>query len=64
MTPFEKASLWINSIFAFFTFIAILIAIWGEKLRQIWTKPKLKIGLYEPSLTQTNDGTKGWYYIL
>ena len=59
MTPFEKYSLWINSIFAFLTLAAIIAAIWGEKIRQIWTKPKLKIMLYEPSLTKTTTGIKG-----
>ena len=64
MTPFEKYSLWINIIFAFLTFAAIIAAIWGEKIRQIWTKPKLKINLCEPSLTKTNTGIRGWYYII
>ena len=64
MTQFEKYSLWINSIFAFLTFAAIIAAIWGEKIRQIWTKPKLKIMLYEPSLTKTTTGIKGWYFLI
>lgn len=64
MTPFEKYSLWINSIFAFLTLAAVIVAIWGEKIRQIWTKPKLKISLYEPSLTKTNAEIKGWYYLI
>jgi hypothetical protein len=64
MTLFEKFSLWINSIFAFLTLLAIIAAIWGEKIRQIWTKPRLKIRLFEPSLTPTTDGTNGWYYLI
>jgi hypothetical protein len=64
MTPFEKYNLLINSIFAFLTLIVVIIAIWGERIRQLWTKPILKIYLYEPSLTKTNAGIKGWYYLI
>jgi hypothetical protein len=64
MTPFEKYSLLINSIFAFLTLSAVIIAIWGERIRQLWTKPKLKVEFDEPTLTSHTDGKEGWYYHL
>jgi len=59
MTPFEEYSQLISSIFAFLTLSAVIIAIWGERARQIWSKPKLKIEVAEPTLTSHTDVKKG-----
>jgi hypothetical protein len=64
MTDFEKYSLWIGFGGVLATFAAVVVAIWGERIRQTWSSPKLTITLDEPSLTTTNDGRKGWYYLL
>jgi hypothetical protein len=63
MTDYETYSLWINGIFALLTLIAIILALWGDKIR-FWTKPKLRLRLDEPSLTSTVAGVKGWYYLV
>jgi hypothetical protein len=42
----------------------VVVAIWGERIRQIWVKPKLRIRLDDPSFTTTSGGQRGWYYLL
>ena len=64
MTDFEIYSLWIAAIGVFTTIIIIIIALWGERIRQIWSKPKLKIKLFEPTFNTTNDDRGGWYYLI
>ena len=64
MTCFEKYSLWIGFGGVLVTFLAVIVAIWGERIRQHWSMPKLVLFLNEPALTVTNSGIKGWYYIL
>jgi hypothetical protein len=64
MTTFEKYSLLVNSIFAFLLLSQLIVALWGERLHQIWSKPKLKVEFEEPTLTSQTDGKKGWYYYL
>jgi hypothetical protein len=64
MSTFEAYSLLIKSISAFLTLAVVIVALWGEKIRQLWTKPRLNVNLYEPSLTETTSGIKGWYYII
>jgi len=64
MTDYEKYSLLIGIGSVAATFSAVVVAIWGERIRQRWASPKLRISLDEPSLTTTNDGRKGWYYRL
>lgn len=64
MTDFEMYSLLIGAIGVLTTIIIIIIAIWGERVRQIWSKPKLVIKLAEPNFNTTNDGRGGWYYLI
>lgn len=64
MTDFEKYSLWIKLGGVLATLAAVVVAIWGERIRQHFASPKLTITLDEPSLTTTNDGRMGWYYLL
>jgi hypothetical protein len=64
MTEFEKYSLLIDAVGAVVTLAAVVIAIWGERIRQIWTKPRLGISLHEPAFNITTSGKKGWYYLI
>ncbi|WP_287125873.1 hypothetical protein [Desulfobacter sp.] len=66
MTDYEKYSLLIGGISSFVTLLAIGVAIWGERLRQWWIRPKLRISLSDAvgSLTKRADGKKGRYYSL
>jgi hypothetical protein len=64
MEDFELYSLIINGIGVLVTLAVVVVAIWGEKLRQLWTKPKLQIVLEEPAFNVTQNGIRGWYYIL
>lgn len=64
MTDFEKYSLWISLGGVLATLAAVVVAIWGERIRQYFASPKLTITLEEPSLTTRNDGRNGWYYLL
>ena len=41
-----------------------VVAIWGERLRQLWSRPKLHLSLGEPIVNQVKDGRRGWYYLL
>lgn len=64
MTPYEKYSLIVNLFLAIFTFVAVVLALFGENIRQFWNKPKLNISLIDPSLNQTGSGIQGWFYLL
>ncbi len=64
MTDFEKYSLIISVVGLATTIIIIIIAIWGEKIRQIWSSPKLYIKLFEPTFNRTVEGIDGWYYLI
>lgn len=65
MTDYERWSLGINASLAVATVLLAGVALWGEKLRQWWTRPRLKLLLAEPNLTfLTGSGRKGWYYQL
>jgi hypothetical protein len=64
MTPFEQQSIIVGIAGALATFLAVLVALFGERLRQRWSAPKLRIELFEPAITTTNAGVKGWYYLL
>lgn len=64
MTEFERCSLVVNALGAAATLIAVIVAIWGERIRQIWTKLRLKISLTEPVFNTTTQGVKGWYYLI
>ena len=64
MTDFECYSLLINIIGIVTTILIIIIAIWGESIRQLLSKPKLKIHLSEPNFNITMDKRKGWYYLI
>lgn len=64
MTDYEKYSLLVGAVGAFVTFLVVIVAIWGERIRQWWTQPKLRISLSdsEGSLTTRRDGKKARYY--
>lgn len=66
MTQYEEYSLLVGILAALVTFMAIVVALWGERIRQWWNKPKLRISLADPegSLTTRNDGKKARYYSL
>lgn len=64
MTDFEKYTLLIGLIGVLATIIIICIAIWGERIRQYWNKPKLKIELEEPNFNKTHSNINGWYYLI
>ncbi len=66
MTDYEKYSLLVTTIGSFVTILAVTVAIWGERIRQWWTKAKLRIFLSDShgSLTIRRDGKKGRYYSL
>ena len=53
----------INGVGVLATLAVVILAIWGQRIRQLWTKPQLKIELMEPSLNTAN-GQKTWYYLL
>jgi len=59
---FEESSLWIQGAGVFATLCAVIVAIWGEWIRQRLSRPKLMLELAEASLTTTKDGKRGWYY--
>ena len=64
MTQFEFWSLVVGSIAAAATFCAVFAALWGERLRQRWSKPKLKLSLLSTlgELNETAQGVQGRYY--
>jgi hypothetical protein len=64
MTDFEQYSLLVGVVSSVATFTAVFIAIWGERIRQKWNSPQLRINLSEPSFNITTDGIKGWYYLI
>ncbi len=64
MNDYEKYSLLINSLGIFATLIIIIIAIWGERIRQKWNTPKLQLDLIEPTTNVTGHGRNGWYYLI
>ncbi|MCF8146251.1 MAG: hypothetical protein K9N21_20275 [Deltaproteobacteria bacterium] len=64
MTLFEKWSIVVGIAGALATFLAVMVALFGEKIRQLWSSPKLQVRLFEPSVTPNNAGVKGWYYLL
>jgi len=64
VSEYETYSVWIGLGGIIVTFLAVVVAIWGERLRQSFSSPKLRISLESPALTSCNDGHQGWYYIL
>jgi len=54
MTPFEKWSIVVGIASALATFLAVAVALFGEKIRQLWSSPKLQVRLFEPAITPTN----------
>ncbi len=56
MTEFEKYTLLIGFIGLFTSIIIIIIALWGERIRQAWNSPQLKISLNEPTTNKTTNG--------
>lgn len=65
MTTFEQATLWTTGLAAAATFMAVLVALFGERLRQHWTAPKLTLHLEPPAFnTTSNLARAGWYFII
>lgn len=62
----EKYTLIKDLIGALLTFIIIIVAIWGERIKQLWKKPKLIISLdsSEGVSNVRNDGKEAQYFIL
>ena len=46
------------------TIIVIVVAVFGERIRQLWRSPKLNIRLDEPTYTHTREGINGWFYLI
>ena len=63
MTTFEKWSLFLRAVGVVGTILVLIMAVWGEKIKQLWNRPRLGIRLGEPSLTTAN-GKKAWYFNL
>jgi hypothetical protein len=65
MSEYEKYSLLVEAIGTFITLVAVAVAIWGERIRRKWTKPKLVISLLDPAFNIAQpSGIKGWYYLI
>jgi hypothetical protein len=64
MTEYERYSLLIEAVGITVTLVAVAIAIWGERIRQIWTKPQLRISLHDPVFNTIGAETGGWYYLI
>ena len=64
MKNYEIWSLVLGSTGVSIALSVLIVTIWGEKLRQLWSKPNLKLSFLEASLNNTRDGINGWYYIL
>ena len=62
MTDFECYSLIINAFGVTAAILIVIVAIWGEKIRQKWNSPKLTIELDETTFNETVGGIKGWYF--
>ncbi|MBN1859342.1 hypothetical protein JW848_09075 [Candidatus Bipolaricaulota bacterium] len=64
MTSFERWSLVVGGLAAIATFFAVAAALWGERLRQRWNKPKLVLSLLDPlgETNRTQAGVTGRYY--
>ncbi len=62
MNDFQVWSLIISGAGVIVTLIVIIVAVFGERIRQLWRSPKLKIKLDEPTFTPTQEGIVGWYY--
>ena len=64
MTEFEKRIVLIAVIQALLNFAVIVVAVWGEPIRQFFDRPKLRISLTEPALDETEPGIQGWFYFV
>lgn len=64
MTEYECYSLMLNAFAILTTIVIIIVAVWGERIRQLWNIPKLEIDLIEPTYNITVGGVNGWYYLL
>lgn len=62
MTDYEYYSLLINSAGVIVAILIVIIAIWGEKIRQKWNSPDLTITIDEPTNNKTTNDVNGWYY--
>ena len=61
----QEYSLWIDGLYVLATLLLAAIAIWGDRIRQRWLRPKLRLVLDEPTLTShSGPDSKGWYYHL
>jgi hypothetical protein len=60
---YQKVGLIINGLYLLATLLLAALAIFGERIKQSWHRPKLRLTLDEPTLTgHYNTGQKGWYY--
>ncbi len=64
MSDYEKWSLVLLALGVFAAVAVVIVALCGERIRQLWASPKLSLRLHEPSLTTVTDGQKAWYYHL
>ena len=59
MKNYEIWSLVLGSTGVSIALSVLIVTIWGEKLRQLWSKPNLKLSFLEASLNNTRDGING-----
>lgn len=62
---YQKVALIINGLYLAATLLLAVVALFGERIKQLWSHPKLQLILDEPTLTgHSNSDEKGWYYHL
>ncbi len=64
MTEYECWSIIVQITGIFVAILVVIVAVLGEKIRQLLLRSKITISLREPNYTITNNGLKGWYYLL
>ena len=64
MTKYESWSLGVQIAGTVVAVAVIVVAVFGEKIRQWLSRPKITLSLREPNLTATNNQIWGWYYLL
>jgi hypothetical protein len=61
----QQWGLIVSVVLAIGTLALAAVALWGERLRQWWNRPRLRLSLGDPNLTHlTPSKRKGWYYQL
>jgi len=60
---YQKIDLIISGLYLFATLLLAFLALFGERIKQAWNRPELRLILDEPTLTSHSNATeKGWYY--